>query len=44
MRHARDCGVDILHGPLQRSGARGDIVSFYFYDPDGNLLEISNTV
>ena len=35
-------GVDVIDGPVPRSGARGDIVSLYFRDPDGNLIEICN--
>jgi len=34
--------VDIIEGPVPRSGAGGPIVSVYLRDPDGNLLEISN--
>ena len=40
--HLESCGVDLLEGPVQRSGARGPIVSVYFRDPDGNLIEVSN--
>lgn len=35
-------GVDIIEGPVVRSGARGPIISVYCRDPDGNLIEISN--
>lgn len=35
-------GIDVIDGPVPRSGARGDIVSVYFRDPDGNLIEICN--
>jgi catechol 2,3-dioxygenase-like lactoylglutathione lyase family enzyme len=34
--------VDVIEGPLERSGATGRIVSIYLRDPDGNLLELSN--
>lgn len=42
MQHIRDCGVEIIAGPVARTGAMGPIASFYFRDPDGNLLEISS--
>ncbi len=36
--------VDILEGPVRRIGAAGPIVSVYFRDPDGNLIEVANVV
>ena len=33
--------VEILDGPVPRTGALGPIISYYFRDPDGNLIEIS---
>lgn len=35
-------GVEVIEGPLERSGALGKMVSLYCRDPDGNLIEISN--
>jgi catechol 2,3-dioxygenase-like lactoylglutathione lyase family enzyme len=42
MAHVKSNGVDILEGPVSRTGATGPIVSFYFRDPDGNLVEVAN--
>ncbi|MFC5570713.1 VOC family protein [Lysobacter yangpyeongensis] len=41
-RHLRACGVDVIEGPVARTGATGPIRSLYFRDPDGNLIEVSN--
>lgn len=41
LTHLRACGVEVVEGPVTRTGARGPIVSVYFRDPDGNLLEVS---
>ncbi|WP_316977359.1 VOC family protein [Shumkonia mesophila] len=35
-------GIDIVEGPVDRSGAQGPLRSIYCYDPDGNLIEIAN--
>ena len=40
--HLAACGVPIEQGPVERTGARGPIISVYFRDPDGNLLEVSS--
>jgi catechol 2,3-dioxygenase-like lactoylglutathione lyase family enzyme len=40
--HLHDCGVQILQGPVQKTGALGSILSVYCRDPDGNLIEISS--
>ncbi|WP_049641593.1 VOC family protein [Candidatus Rhodobacter oscarellae] len=37
-------GVEILDGPGQREGATGPIMSVYFRDPEGNLIEVSNPI
>ena len=36
------CGVEIIEGPVTRTGATGRISSIYLRDPDGNLIEIAN--
>ncbi len=33
--------VEINEGPVERSGAKGPIMSVYFTDPDGHLVEVS---
>jgi catechol 2,3-dioxygenase-like lactoylglutathione lyase family enzyme len=40
--HLRTCGVELLEGPVQRTGAVGPIRSVYFRDPDGNLIEVAS--
>ena len=40
--HIRSCGVEIIEGPVSRTGATGGISSIYLRDPDGNLVEVSN--
>jgi catechol 2,3-dioxygenase-like lactoylglutathione lyase family enzyme len=35
-------GVSVEEGPVKRTGALGPITSFYFRDPDGNLVELAN--
>jgi catechol 2,3-dioxygenase-like lactoylglutathione lyase family enzyme len=40
--HLAACGVEVLEGPVQRTGTTGPILSLYLRDPDDNLIEISN--
>jgi catechol 2,3-dioxygenase-like lactoylglutathione lyase family enzyme len=42
MGHIRSCGLEIIEGPVRRTGAVGPIESIYIRDPDGNLIEVSN--
>ena len=42
--HLRACGVHVIEGPVERTGAEGPILSLYLRDPDGNLLEIANAL
>ena len=41
-RHLKACGVTVLEGPIERTGATGPILSVYLRDPDGNLVEVAN--
>ncbi|HWR57431.1 MAG TPA: VOC family protein [Thermodesulfovibrionales bacterium] len=42
IKHLSVNGVQILEGPVRRTGAVSAIMSVYFRDPDGNLVEVSN--
>jgi catechol 2,3-dioxygenase-like lactoylglutathione lyase family enzyme len=42
IEHARLFGVEVELGPVERTGARGYLISVYIRDPDQNLIEISN--
>ena len=40
--HLEACGIELLEGgQTPRTGAIGPIMSLYFRDPDGNLVEVS---
>ncbi|MDA0991891.1 MAG: VOC family protein [Verrucomicrobia bacterium] len=40
--HVESCQVTVLMPPTERTGATGPILSIYFRDPDGNLIEVAN--
>ena len=40
--HLKAQGVAIAQGPVEKAGALGPMMSVYFRDPDGNLVEVSN--
>jgi len=42
LQHARTCEVEVVEGPVRRTGARGPIDSVYLRDPDGNLIEVAH--
>ena len=44
MQRLQAADVPILEGPVPRTGARGQMTSIYFRDPDQNLLEIAHYV
>ncbi len=37
-------GIEVIEGPVPKTGAAGPLLSIYFRDPDGNLVEVSNQV
>ncbi|UGA55408.1 VOC family protein [Vibrio sp. VB16] len=39
--HLKNENIEIIEGPIEKSGALGQITSVYFLDPDNNLVEIS---
>jgi catechol 2,3-dioxygenase-like lactoylglutathione lyase family enzyme len=41
IEHLSKCGITVLEGPVNRTGAIGRIISIYFRDPDLNLIEVS---
>jgi len=34
--------IPIIEGPIKRRGARGQMISVFFHDPDENLMEIAH--
>ena len=40
----RSNDVEIVEGPAEKEGAVGKLMSVYFRDPDGNLVEVSNRI
>lgn len=42
VRYFLEHQVEIIEGPVRRTGATGEIISVYLHDPDRNLLEIAN--
>ena len=42
IEHLHRYGVEIIEGPVKKTGAVGQLLSVYFRDPDMNLIEVSN--
>ena len=42
IKHLHACQVDIIKGPVRRTGAMGTITSVYIRDPDQILIEVAN--
>ncbi|MEO8164140.1 MAG: VOC family protein [Betaproteobacteria bacterium] len=43
-QHLQACGIDVIEGPVTRTGAAGGLLSIYFRDPDLNLIEVANYI
>jgi catechol 2,3-dioxygenase-like lactoylglutathione lyase family enzyme len=35
-------GIEVVEGPVEKTGARGPMTSVYVHDPDGNLVEFAS--
>ena len=42
--HFQCLQIPIVTGPVQRTGTLGPILSVYIRDPDGNLIEVANSL
>jgi len=40
--HLASLGIEVIEGPVARTGAVGPLLSIYVRDPDANLIEIAN--
>jgi len=38
----KEQNIPLVEGPVERTGAKGKILSIYIRDPDNNLIKISN--
>ena len=42
--HLAALGIEVIDGPVPRTGAQSPILSIYLRDPDSNLIEIANQI
>jgi len=42
--HVTCLGIEIELDPVERTGAKDPLLSFYFRDPDKNLIEVANEI
>jgi catechol 2,3-dioxygenase-like lactoylglutathione lyase family enzyme len=40
--HLDDEGIEVVEGPVEKTGALGSMTSVYVHDPDGNLVEFAS--
>lgn len=41
VQHLVSCNIEVIDGPIRRSGTNGPMTSIYFRDPDLNLVQVS---
>ena len=44
VEHLVACDVNVITGPVRRTGAVHPLLSVYFHDPDENLVEVANAL
>ena len=44
INYVKSNGIEILEGPVERTGANSKLMSIYIRDPDLNLIEIANEI